>query len=56
MVQGYFIAPPLPPDVAEGLLDRTDGTSNHLDKILGDRLRGSGEPDPDKAQVSKKRA
>jgi len=56
MVQGYFIAPPLPPDVAEGLLDRTNGTSNHLDKILGDRLRGSGETDREKAETSKKRA
>jgi diguanylate cyclase (GGDEF)-like protein len=56
MVQGYFIAPPLPPDVAEGLLDRTNGTSNHLEKILGDRLRGSGEPDREKAEASKKRA
>ncbi len=54
MVQGYFIAPPLPPDVAEGLLDRTDGTSNHLDKILGDRLRGSGEADRKERKPSTK--
>jgi len=40
MLQGYFIAPPLPADVAESLLERTDGAPNHLEKILSDRLRG----------------
>jgi diguanylate cyclase (GGDEF)-like protein/PAS domain S-box-containing protein len=41
MVQGYFIAPPLPKDVAESLLERTAGHPNHLAKILADRMQGS---------------
>ncbi|MFV2072328.1 MAG: EAL domain-containing protein [Thermoanaerobaculales bacterium] len=41
MVQGYFIAPPAPADAAERLLERTEGASNHLEKILSDRLRGT---------------
>ncbi len=41
MVQGFFIAPPLPVDVAESLLRRTAKSTNHLDKILADRKRGS---------------
>ncbi len=41
MVQGYFIAPPLPQEVAESLLERTAGHPNHLAKILADRMQGS---------------
>jgi len=41
MVQGYFIAPPLPKEVAESLLERTAGHPNHLAKILADRMQGS---------------
>jgi len=41
MVQGYFIAPPLPKEVAESLLERTAGHPNHLAKILADRIQGS---------------
>jgi diguanylate cyclase (GGDEF)-like protein/PAS domain S-box-containing protein len=41
MVQGYFIAPPLPKEVAESLLERTSGHPNHLAKILADRMQGS---------------
>jgi diguanylate cyclase (GGDEF)-like protein/PAS domain S-box-containing protein len=41
MVQGYFIAPPLPREVAESLLERTAGHPNHLAKILADRMQGS---------------
>jgi diguanylate cyclase (GGDEF)-like protein/PAS domain S-box-containing protein len=41
MLQGFFIAPPLPADVAEGLLERTSDTPNHLEKILKDRLEGT---------------
>ena len=41
MVQGYFVAPPLPKDVAESLLERTAGHPNHLAKILADRMQGS---------------
>jgi diguanylate cyclase (GGDEF)-like protein/PAS domain S-box-containing protein len=41
MVQGYFIAPPLPQEVAESLLERTAGHPNHMAKILADRMQGS---------------
>jgi diguanylate cyclase (GGDEF)-like protein/PAS domain S-box-containing protein len=41
MVQGYFIAPPLPHEVAESLLERTSGHPNHMAKILADRMQGS---------------
>ncbi len=41
MVQGYFIAPPLPREVAESLLERTASHPNHLAKILADRMQGS---------------
>jgi diguanylate cyclase (GGDEF)-like protein/PAS domain S-box-containing protein len=41
MVQGYFIAPPLPKEVAESLLERTAEHPNHLAKILADRMQGS---------------
>jgi diguanylate cyclase (GGDEF)-like protein/PAS domain S-box-containing protein len=41
MVQGYFIAPPLPKEVAESLLERTAGHPNHLAKILSDRMQGT---------------
>ncbi len=41
MVQGYFIAPPLPKEVAESLLERTAGHPNHLAKILADRMQGT---------------
>jgi diguanylate cyclase (GGDEF)-like protein/PAS domain S-box-containing protein len=41
MVQGYFIAPPLPREVAESLLERTADHPNHLAKILADRMQGS---------------
>ncbi len=40
MVQGFFIAPPLPADVAESLLERTAMSDNHLEKILTDRKLG----------------
>ena len=39
MVQGYFIAPPLPVEVAEKLLERTAKSPNHLEKILSDRMQ-----------------
>jgi predicted signal transduction protein with EAL and GGDEF domain len=42
MVQGYYIAPPMPKEVAESLLERTAGHPNHLAKILADRMQGSG--------------
>jgi predicted signal transduction protein with EAL and GGDEF domain len=42
MIQGYFVAPPLPKEVAESLLERTAGHPNHLAKILADRMQGSG--------------
>ncbi len=42
MVQGYFVAPPLPADVAESLLERTADHPNHLAKILADRMQGTG--------------
>ncbi len=41
MVQGYFVAPPLPADVAESLLERTADHPNHLAKILADRMQGA---------------
>jgi len=47
MVQGFFVAPPLPAEVAESLLERTARSTNHLEKILSDRKQGSTrEPDP----------
>jgi len=44
MIQGYFVAPPLPKEVAESLLERTAGHPNHLAKILADRMQGSEAP------------
>ncbi len=44
MIQGYFVAPPLPKEVAESLLERTAGHPNHLAKILADRMQGSESP------------
>ena len=44
MVQGYFIAPPLPAEVAEALLERTAASPNHLNKILADRMQGTAPP------------
>ena len=44
MIQGYFVAPPLPREVAESLLERTAGHPNHLAKILADRMQGSESP------------
>jgi len=41
MVQGYFISPPLPVEVAESLLERTARSPNHLQKILSDRMQGT---------------
>jgi diguanylate cyclase (GGDEF)-like protein/PAS domain S-box-containing protein len=41
MVQGYFVAPPLPHEVAESLLERTAEHPDHLGKILSDRMQGS---------------
>jgi len=41
MVQGFFIAPPLPAEVAESLLERTANSSNHIKKILSDRMQGT---------------
>ena len=41
MVQGFFIAPPLPASVAESLLKRTATSNDHLKKILSDRIQGS---------------
>ena len=54
MIQGYFIAPPVPAEAAEQLLNRTEGSDNHLEKILGDRLRGTtarNEADSESAGV-----
>ncbi len=44
MIQGYFVAPPLPKEVAESLLERTAGHPDHLAKILADRMQGSESP------------
>jgi len=44
MIQGYFVAPPLPKEVAESLLERTADHPNHLAKILADRMQGSESP------------
>jgi EAL domain-containing protein (putative c-di-GMP-specific phosphodiesterase class I) len=41
MVQGFYISPPLPTEVAESLLQRTAASTNHLEKILADRKQGS---------------
>jgi EAL domain-containing protein (putative c-di-GMP-specific phosphodiesterase class I) len=41
MVQGYFVSPPLPAEVAEALLERTAASPNHLNKILSDRMQGT---------------
>ena len=41
MVQGYFVAPPLPAEVAESLLERTADHPNHLAQILADRMQGT---------------
>ena len=49
MVQGYFIAPPLPREVAESLLERTAEQPNHMAKILSDRMQGFA-PEPEAAQ------
>jgi hypothetical protein len=40
-VQGYFVSPPLPAEVAEALLERTSASPNHLNKILSDRMQGT---------------
>lgn len=39
-VQGFFIAPPLSAQGAEALLEQVRGAENHIEKILGDRMRG----------------
>jgi diguanylate cyclase (GGDEF)-like protein/PAS domain S-box-containing protein len=44
MIQGYFVAPPLPAEVAESLLARTADSPNHLNKILSDRMQGVASP------------
>ncbi len=46
MIQGYFVAPPLPAEDAEKLLERTADSPNHLHKILSDRMQGVASPPP----------
>ena len=40
MIQGFFVAPALPAEVAESVLERTADSPNHLQKILSDRMEG----------------
>ncbi len=47
MVQGYFVSPPLPAEVAEALLERTASSPNHLNKILSDRMQGTATRTPE---------
>ncbi len=42
MIQGFFVAPALPAEVAESILERTADSPNHLEKILSDRVDGTG--------------
>jgi diguanylate cyclase (GGDEF)-like protein/PAS domain S-box-containing protein len=49
MVQGFFVAPPLPAEDAEKLLERTAGSPNHLHKILSDRKQGIAPSTPNSA-------
>ncbi len=49
MIQGYFVAPPLPAEDAESLLERTAGSPNHLQKILSDRKQGIAPSTPNSA-------
>ncbi len=41
MIQGFFVAPALPAEVAESVLERTADSPNHLEKILSDRMDGT---------------
>ena len=41
MIQGFFVAPALPAEVAESILERTSDSPNHLEKILSDRMEGT---------------
>jgi diguanylate cyclase (GGDEF)-like protein/PAS domain S-box-containing protein len=49
MVQGFFVAPPLPAEDAEKLLERTADSPNHLHKILSDRKQGIAPSTPNSA-------
>ena len=49
MIQGYFVAPPLPAEDAERLLERTAESPNHLHKILSDRKQGIAPSTPNSA-------
>ncbi len=49
MIQGYFVAPPLPAEDAEKLLERTADSPNHLHKILSDRKQGIAPSTPNSA-------
>jgi diguanylate cyclase (GGDEF)-like protein len=41
MIQGFLVAPALPAEVAESILERTSDSPNHLEKILADRMDGT---------------